>query len=709
MGIVPVKTDKHSKAFYKLFTVIACLCTTFGFILTFHQTNSTSKNNRITLDLAVIPETVLLEDAELARARNGNCSYWDCFNVYKCGQRDQDRIAIYVYPLHNYVDTKGTPAFVLTKEFYQILKAITDSSYYTPNPHEACIFVPTIDTLNQNLIQTNLVAKALASLQYWENGENHLLFNMVPGISPDYNTVMDVNTDRALIAGAGFDTWTYRSGFDLSIPFYNPILANLKFKENSKKRQFFLISSQMNLYDRQRRILQEIAENNNNILILQKCSTLSSNHPSDLNIPKDIRCSYRDSTVEHEYPHILTQGTFCLIARTARLVPVNLLESMAAGCIPVIMVDNIVMPFSEIIDWTLASVSIREADLHSIATVLTSVSQQKIDELRIQSRWLYQKYFRDVKQIVLTMLDELNDRVFPHLSKNYMNWNIPKNDKSTQNPLFLPLTASKSQGFTAVILTYDRIESLFMLIQKMSFVSSLQKILVVWNNQKKSPPHATMFPKINKPLKIIRTKANKLSNRFYPYEEIETEAILTIDDDIVMLTADELDFGYEVWREFPDRIVGFPSRTHVWDNITNRWRYESEWTNEISMVLTGAAFHHKYWSYMYTNAMPGDIKDWVDEHMNCEDIAMNFLVANITNKPPIKVAPRKKFKCPECTNTEMLSADLNHMMERSACIDRFAKIYGTMPLKTVEFRADPVLYKDNFPDKLKRFNDIGSL
>lgn len=55
-----------------------------------------------------------------------------------------------------------------------------------------------------------------------------------------------------------------------------------------------------------------------------------------------------------------------------------------------------------------------------------------------------------------------------------------------------------------------------------------------------------MWPKINKPLKVIQTKANKLSNRFYPYPEIETEAILTIDDDIVMLTPDELEFGYEV-------------------------------------------------------------------------------------------------------------------------------------------------------------------
>ena len=31
------------------------------------------------------------------------------------------------------------------------------------------------------------------------------------------------------------------------------------------------------------------------------------------------------------------------------------------------------------------------------------------------------------------------------------------------------------------------------------------------------------------------------------------------------------------------------------------------------------------------------IRDRVDEYMNCEDIAMNFLVSHITRKPPIKV------------------------------------------------------------------------
>ena len=109
--------------------------------------------------------------------------------------------------------------------------------------------------------------------------------------------------------------------------------------------------------------------------------------------------------------------------------------------------------------------------------------------------------------------------------------------------------------------------------------------------------------------------------------------------------------------------------------------------------------------------MPGNIKQWVDKHMNCEDIAMNFLITNITGNPPIKVTPRQKFRCPECQNFGMLSADLSYMVERSECITKFAQAYGTMPLKEVEFRADPVLYKvkDSIPGNINRYTDIGSL
>lgn len=56
------------------------------------------------------------------------------------------------------------------------------------------------------------------------------------------------------------------------------------------------------------------------------------------------------------------------------------------------------------------------------------------------------------------------------------------------NPLFLPLIPPQSQGFTAIVLTYDRVESLFRVITEVSKVPSLSKLLVVWNNQNKNPP-----------------------------------------------------------------------------------------------------------------------------------------------------------------------------------------------------------------------------
>lgn len=264
------------------------------------------------------------------------------------------------------------------------------------------------------------------------------------------------------------------------------------------------------------------------------------------------------------------------------------------------------------------------------------------------------------------------------------------------------------EQFTIVILTYEREQVLMDALARLYGLPYLHKVVVVWNSLK-PPPEDLRWPEIGVPVVVVKAHRNSLNNRFAPWDAIETEAVLSVDDD-AYLRHDEIIFGFRVWRENRDRVVGFPGRFHAWDVNTNEgWNYNSNYSCELSMVLTGAAFVHKYYLYVYTFGLPQAIREKVDEFMNCEDIAMNFLVANVTNKPPIKVAPRKKFKCPECKNTEMLSADLNHMMERSACINRFASIYGRMPLKSVEYRADPVLFKDSFPEKLKRFNDIGSL
>lgn len=56
-----------------------------------------------------------------------------------------------------------------------------------------------------------------------------------------------------------------------------------------------------------------------------------------------------------------------------------------------------------------------------------------------------------------------------------------------------------------------------------------------------------------------------ISQRFYPHSFIETDAILSLDEDATLNT-DELDFAYLVWRDFPDRVVGYPARAHYWDD-----------------------------------------------------------------------------------------------------------------------------------------------
>ncbi|KAK0133637.1 Exostosin-2 [Merluccius polli] len=707
-ALIPRMKTKHRIYYITLFSVVLLgLIATGMFQFWPHSIESTAD---WTLDKRSVHDAPLVRlavSSPIPERGDLSCRMHTCFDVYRCGYNPKNRIKVYIYPLQRFVDEVGVPisSTGLSREYNDLLSAISDSDFYTDDVTRACLFVPSIDVLNQNSLRIRETAQALAMLPRWDRGMNHLLFNMLPGGPPDYNTALDVPRDRALLAGGGFSTWTYRQGYDVSIPVYSPLSADVELPERQPgPRRYFILSSQTAIHREYRGELERLKEENGEaLLLLDKCSNLSQGAAS---VRK--RC-YKGQV--YDYPQVLQESSFCVVLRGARLGQATLSDVLQAGCVPVVLADSYILPFSEVLDWKRASVVIPEEKLSEMYTILKSIPHRQVEEMQRQARWFWDAYFSSMRAIGMTTLQIINDRIYPYAAHTYEQWNNPPVVKwsSVNSPLFLPLIPPRSPGFTAVVLTYDRIESLFRVITEISKVPSLAKLLVVWNNQNKSPPEESLWPKIAVPLKVVRTKENKLSNRFFPYDEIETEAVLAIDDDIIMLTSDELQFGYEVWREFPDRLVGYPGRLHLWDHEMGKWKYESEWTNEVSMVLTGAAFYHKYFNYLYTYKMPGDIKNWVDAHMNCEDIAMNFLVANITGKAPIKVTPRKKFKCPECTAIDGLSLDQTHMVERSECINKFASVFGTMPLKVVEHRADPVLYKDDFPEKLKSFPNIGSL
>lgn len=94
-----------------------------------------------------------------------NCTFYNCFNIYRCGHKFKGGFKVYVYPMARYIDPDGIPiGGKISKEYHTIISTIIESHYYTANPEEACVFVSSIDTLNQNRFRVKETSQALALL-----------------------------------------------------------------------------------------------------------------------------------------------------------------------------------------------------------------------------------------------------------------------------------------------------------------------------------------------------------------------------------------------------------------------------------------------------------------------------------------------------------------------------------------------------------------
>jgi len=157
------------------------------------------------------------------------------------------------------------------------------------------------------------------------------------------------------------------------------------------------------------------------------------------------------------------------------------------------------------------------------------------------------------------------------------------------------------------------------------------------------------------------------------------------------------------------RIVGYPARSHFWDDAKSCWSYTSKWTNDYSLVLTGAAFYHRYYNYLYTHSLNKLLHKTVDQSQNCEDILMNFIVSYITKLPPVKVTQRKQYKDSMLPGSKSFPTpwnDPDHFIQRQTCINTFSSIFGSMPLIRSSMRLDPVLFKDPVSNLRKKYRKL---
>ena len=95
------------------------------------------------------------------------------------------------------------------------------------------------------------------------------------------------------------------------------------------------------------------------------------------------------------------------------------LETLQYGCIPVITTNDdelIILPFSEIIDWSKSVIIYSNSSLSLLPYYLKMISINQRNEMQKECVNIWLKYFSSIQRIVLTLLDILNERFISFFS-----------------------------------------------------------------------------------------------------------------------------------------------------------------------------------------------------------------------------------------------------------------------------------------------------
>ncbi|XP_041847857.1 exostosin-like 2 [Melanotaenia boesemani] len=258
---------------------------------------------------------------------------------------------------------------------------------------------------------------------------------------------------------------------------------------------------------------------------------------------------------------------------------------------------------------------------------------------------------------------------------------------------------SSEEKFTIIIQTYNRTDILLKLLNHYQAVPHLQRIIIVWNNIGEQTPVKLWDYLGPHPVQVVfkEQTSNRMRNRLHPFPETDTDAVLMLDDDI-LISVPDISFAFSVWKQFPDQIVGFVPRKHV-STPGGVYSYgsfelqdpEMAGGDKYSMVLIGAAFFHRRYLQVLQD-QPQAVHALVDETQNCDDIALNFAVAlylkrhsktNTASRPSgvfVKPVDLRNLEKDASSGYQGMWHRPEHLLQRSYCLNKLTQIYGFMPL-----------------------------
>ncbi len=113
------------------------------------------------------------------------------------------------------------------------------------------------------------------------------------------------------------------------------------------------------------------------------------------------------NTIDQVYYDLLNESHFALIPRGDAHFSYRLLEALSFGCIPVVLSDDLILPFDRVVPWADFSLHMREAAVATIPDRLRSLSSEQITAMQRLAAQSYENYFSDFDKIVASLLAEI--------------------------------------------------------------------------------------------------------------------------------------------------------------------------------------------------------------------------------------------------------------------------------------------------------------
>lgn len=134
----------------------------------------------------------------------------------------------------------------------------------------------------------------------------------------------------------------------------------------------------------------------------------------------------------------------------------------------------------------------------------------------------------------------------------------------------------------------------------------------------------------------------------------------------------------------PWAIVGFFERAmtrRVVNSSQNMYVYGGK-PPPYHFILTSASFLHHYYFRLFAEKCPEDIRQMIDRQINCEDLAINFLIAQHCNKCTSAFLVRTRRRVadiPRGKSETTLYKRKSHGIQRSNCVNMFVNRFTRIP------------------------------